>query len=170
MCGESENRCIDRNFREKFPFADKCHLIKNQMQVTDLEVFAEILSLIQADTEKIIVVSNLPGSPRKKTDFIDNAMLNIRKIQMLPKKFWDLSRSSWVTDGFVNINDEKVFNARNIVYKKYGTNFRFIHDGAGEFCCNVNSVRKAIELVQKSKLTLPQVDSIIISYLEMLGN
>ena len=100
--------------------------------------------------------------------FADNDSL-IYQYKMLPKKDWDLSRSSWATNAFNDDNAERIFHARDIIYRKYGVNFRFFIENNSCFVCSVASIKRAVQLCEKNKLDIEKVHGSLVAYLDFLN-
>lgn len=157
------------NYSDFFPFADDFGVYSEPFFLGELSSWQKLLALLPDNADKIILCSQISQKSYSREFFISESGKTINQYQMLPRRDWDLSRSSWVTKSFADESQEKIFNARNIIYKKFGMNFRLIRKDSELFCCSVENIKNAVELCRKSNLPLEKVDSILIAYLEMLN-
>jgi hypothetical protein len=150
---------------EFFPFADNFIEVDRNFNLEELSSFRYLLELIPENINYIIFNNSLQKKYKLSDFFTDNGSFSYQ-YKMLQRKDWDLSRSSWVTGTFVNSNAERIFNARDIVYRQYGVNFRFFIEKKSCFICSVASIKKAIKLCEKNKLDIENVHGSLVAYLD----
>ena len=154
---------------ELFPFADDFIEVDGNLNLDKLSVFSESIELVSEDIDYIVFAKNSPAKKYDISDFFDENNRLIYQYEMLPKKDWDLSKSSWKTKTFANDDAERIFNARDIVYRKYGVNFRFFIENNSCFVCSVASIKKAVQLCEKNKLDIEKVHGSLVAYLDFLN-
>ncbi|MBR7127332.1 MAG: hypothetical protein IKD09_01960 [Lentisphaeria bacterium] len=164
----ANNSLNAENYRQYFPFAEFFMEFFSDFPHEDLSFYSQLIDNLPIEAEAIILVANNVIEETTKADFFSDSNEIKRSMAMLHKRDWDLSRSSWTTQKFANKEAEKIFNARNIVYKKYGVNFRFIHRKGDNIVSWKQDIVKSLELCTKSQLPFDMVHSSLITYLSML--
>ena len=154
---------------ELFPFADNFIEVDRNFSLEKMSSFRDLLEVIPENISYLIFNNNSTQKIHQVLDFFaDNDSL-IYQYKMLPKKDWDLSRSSWATNAFNDDNAERIFHARDIIYRKYGVNFRFFIENNSCFVCSVASIKRAVQLCEKNKLDIEKVHGSLVAYLDFLN-
>ena len=156
------------NYRQYFPFAKFFVEFFSVFPIEDLSFYSQLIDKLPIEAEAIILVTDNLIEAKREADFFSDSNEIKRSMEMLHRRDWDLSRSSWTTQKFASDEAEKIFNARNIVYKKYGVNFRFVHRRGENIVSWKQDIVKSLELCKQSHLPFDMVHSSLITYLSML--